>query len=136
VPELLLLLLLRRRRRRSDSRADFVDGTDGEADDARVGIASVQGRLSYREIGVVCRICRGTACKLRAAAAWREGVDHEPLIVASGHLFYLAHGNLGNFQTGQKAELRQRYKSAPNYPPASAASPRYLTIVDSMTLQD
>jgi hypothetical protein len=40
-------------------------------------------------------------------------------VVASGHLFYLAHGNLGNFQTGQKGELRQRYKNAPNYPPAS-----------------
>jgi len=38
-------------------------------------------------------------------------------VVASGHLFYLAHGNMGNLSTGQKAELRQRYKSAPNYPP-------------------
>jgi hypothetical protein len=56
-------------------------------------------------------------------------------VIASGHLFYLAHGNLGNFQTGQKGELRQRYKNAPNYPPASAASPRYLAAFDSMTLQ-
>jgi len=53
-------------------------------------------------------------------------------VVASGHLFYLAHGNLGNYQTGQKGELRQRNKNAPNYPPAS---PRYLAAFDSMTLQ-
>ena len=56
-------------------------------------------------------------------------------VVASGHLFYLSHGNLGSFQTGQKGELRQRYKNAPNYPPASAASPRYLAAFDSMALQ-
>jgi hypothetical protein len=55
-------------------------------------------------------------------------------VVASGHLFYLAHGNMGNFQTGQKGELRQRYKSAPNYPPASVASPHYLAAFDSITL--
>ena len=30
-------------------------------------------------------------------------------VVASGHLFYLSHGNLGNFHTGQKGEFRQRY---------------------------
>jgi len=56
-------------------------------------------------------------------------------VVASGHLFYLAHGNEGKHQTGQKGELRQRYKNAPNYPPASAASPRYLPAFDSSTLQ-
>ena len=56
------------------------------------------------------------------------------VVIASGHLFYLAHGNMGNLQTGQKGELRQRYKSAPNYPPASVASPRYLAAFDSMTL--
>ncbi|MGH9633167.1 MAG: hypothetical protein ACRD7E_33105 [Bryobacteraceae bacterium] len=47
-------------------------------------------------------------------------------VVASGRLCYLAHGNMGNLSTGQKAELRQRYKSAPNYPAASVASPHYL----------
>lgn len=57
------------------------------------------------------------------------------VVIASGHLFYLAHGNMGKFQTGQKGELRQRYKSAPNYPPASVASPRYLAAFDSMTVQ-
>jgi hypothetical protein len=57
------------------------------------------------------------------------------IVVASGHLFYVAHGNLGSFQTGQKGELRQRYKNAPNYPPASVASPRYLAAFDSMTLR-
>jgi hypothetical protein len=56
-------------------------------------------------------------------------------VVASGHLFYLAHGNLGSYQTGQKGELRQRYNNAPNYPPASAASPRYLAAFDPITLQ-
>ena len=56
-------------------------------------------------------------------------------VVASGHLFYLAHGNLGNYQTEQKGELRQRYKNAPNYPPASTALPRYLAAFDSITLQ-
>ena len=55
-------------------------------------------------------------------------------VVASGHLFYLAHGNEGKHQTGQKGELRQRYKNAPNYPSASAAAPRYLAAFDSMTL--
>jgi hypothetical protein len=39
-------------------------------------------------------------------------------VVASGHLFYLTHGNLGSFQTGQKGESRQQYKNALNYPPA------------------
>ncbi|MBV9084601.1 MAG: hypothetical protein JOZ62_18150 [Acidobacteriaceae bacterium] len=55
-------------------------------------------------------------------------------VIASGHLFYLSHGNLGNLSTGQKGELRQRYKSAPNYPPASVASPRYLAEFDSISL--
>ena len=55
-------------------------------------------------------------------------------VIASGHLFYMAHGNMGNFQSGQKGELRQRYKSAPNYPPASVASPHYLAAFDSMAL--
>ena len=54
-------------------------------------------------------------------------------VVASGHLFYLAHGNLGSFSTGQKAEFRERYKSAPNYPAASVASPHYLAAFDSIT---
>ena len=54
-------------------------------------------------------------------------------VIASGHLFYLAHGNLGNYSTGQKPEFRQRYKGAPNYPPASAASPHYLAAFDSIT---
>jgi hypothetical protein len=62
-------------------------------------------------------------------------INGNQLVVASGHLFYLAHGNLGNFQTGQKGELRQRYKSAPNYPPASVASPRCLAAFDSVTLK-
>jgi hypothetical protein len=65
----------------------------------------------------------------------RTSGNQNQTVVASGHLFYLAHGNLGNLQTGQKGELRQRYKNAPNYPPASAASPRYLAAFDSMTLQ-
>jgi hypothetical protein len=56
-------------------------------------------------------------------------------VVASGHLFHLAHGNMGNFSTGQKAELRQRYRSAPNYPPASVASPHYLAAFDSVVLK-
>jgi len=54
-------------------------------------------------------------------------------VVASGHLFYLAHGSLGNFSTGQKPELRERYKSEPNYPAASVASPHYLAAFDSIT---
>jgi len=54
-------------------------------------------------------------------------------VIASGHLFYLARGNLGNYSTGQKPEFRQRYKGAPNYPPASAASPHYLAAFDSIT---
>jgi hypothetical protein len=53
-------------------------------------------------------------------------------VIVSGHLFYLAHGNLGNYSTGQKAELRQRYKSAPNYPAASVASPHYPAAFDSI----
>ena len=56
-------------------------------------------------------------------------------VVASGHLFYLAHGNMGNFSTGKKAELRQRYKSAPNYPPTSVALPHYLAAFDSVVLK-
>jgi hypothetical protein len=53
-------------------------------------------------------------------------------VVASGHLFYLAPSSLGNFSTGQKPELRQRYKSEPNYPAASVASPHYLAAFDSI----
>ncbi len=53
-------------------------------------------------------------------------------VIASGHLFYLAHGNLGNYSTGQKPEFRQRYKSVPNDPPASVASPHYLAAFDSI----
>jgi hypothetical protein len=32
-------------------------------------------------------------------------------VTVSGHLFYLAHVNLGNYSTGQKPEFRQRYKA-------------------------
>jgi hypothetical protein len=56
-------------------------------------------------------------------------------VTVSGHLFYLAHGNLGNYSTGQKAEFRQRYKSAPNYPAASVAAPYYLAAFDSIALK-
>ena len=59
-------------------------------------------------------------CRRRRQFVVGDQASGNQMAVASGHLFYLAYTNLGNFQPGQKGELRQRYKNAPNYPPASA----------------
>ena len=91
--------------------------------------------LPSRTVSAISTTCAARKSACLSLSLSRARISPESPRVASGHLFYLAHGNVGNFQTGQKGELRQRYKNAPNFPPASAASPRYLAAFDSMTLQ-
>lgn len=52
-------------------------------------------------------------------------------VTASGHLFHLSAG--GHFLV--KSDLRQRYRNAPDGPPASVASPRYLAAFDRTEVQ-
>ena len=52
-------------------------------------------------------------------------------VTASGHLFHLSAG--GHYLV--KSDLRQRYRSTPDGPPASVASPRYLAALDRIEAQ-